>query len=78
MVLYIGIYIIVWLICSVICMGLAFAYMQGAYSFIANTDKKSDISFSRYWGLFTGLLLLLGVVIAYILSENGKYGWRLR
>lgn len=74
MVLYIGLYIIAWLICSVICKGFAFAHIQGVY----NMDRKDDLLFSTWWGLLTGLLLFIGIFIAYILSEQGKYGWRLR
>ena len=70
--------IISYVICSILCTGFFFANFQSQFPEIAVKKKRQDLAVAVLIGLFSGLLSIIGVGVAYLLTGFGEHGWRIK
>jgi hypothetical protein len=55
-----------------------FAFWQGEYESLKDKQYKYDIFVSLVIAFCSGLCGIVGLALVLVLSEDGKYGWRLK
>ena len=63
-----------WVLCGIAAAGFAFAFWQGKFELIAESNRREDLGYALMFGLTFGPLALL---ISFFAGGFGKYGWRL-
>lgn len=67
--------ICIYLSSAVASAGFNLAYFSGLYPNIS--EYREDLGHAIMWGLLVGALGPLGVLVTFLLSGLGKYGWTL-
>lgn len=68
------IFAIVWIVCGVLAYGITLAWNRGKWPKLAEEWRGRDIGFS----VFVGLYGPIGLIVAFFMSENAKYGLKFR
>lgn len=63
-----------YLMCSVAAYGITFAYMQGNWPTLAESQRTLDRTFSAFIALFGPI----GFIVSFVLSDFAKHGMKWR
>ena len=67
--------VLAWAACAIGAAGLFYAYNQGEFALIAKGHERDDLGMSLLMGIAFGPV---GLLVAFLGTGFGKYGWRLR
>lgn len=73
----ITLYIVIIIVSAIINTGLLFGQMSGMFPAMGNKESKQELGHSILFGLFSGLLGPIGVIIVWLSTGFGAYGWRI-
>lgn len=69
-------YVAGFVLSSIIIAGWVFAYNQDRWAILAAYERHKDFALSVFFGMWFSACWPLGLLLAYLLTEKAKYGWR--
>ena len=76
--MFILIFVVLFIIQSVLTYGLIFAHVQNKYKTIAKEQYLDDMASSMLFGAMYSLLPVVGFLIALLMTEFGRFGFKFK
>ena len=71
-------FLIGYILCAFLSYGMLFAYVQGNFPMIAEQQYSEDMGTSILFGLFSGMLGPIGVIISFLMTGFAKHGFKVK
>lgn len=71
-------FVVGYILCAFLSYGMLFAHAQGEFPSIAKQQYENDMGASILFGLVSGMLGPIGILISFLLTGFAKHGFKVK